>query len=407
MVAGIIGQGGAEFGKQRVAGLAEEGLRSVAGHDDFGYPVTPRHLDNARVTHRYIECDPDVFERIAESANEEIAAQGARQADSPARAHFVVKTLQTVIGEIAVIEVHAKRELAAKEPRLDERSQVILALRADLDPQPEFLAAPREGGWMKQIEIGLAHLGETDNRIHRTKPCAQRKVAGVFLIHPDDEVLAALHVARLGSSIDFLEKLQTLEAVLADFDAQHVEGFTGRNGQLPTNDPVAGFDVSMNFDFLNGELLGLVNAKFEVHGSGVGIGDAHHAQIGGAGGDVDVAFGAVKIFDRHRIRAETFGGKGVADIHGQAVRSQFVAPAANGGDDAHAIGEVRRAEGLVAGEFDRANLVLGAFVNMKAHDHRPGSRVENFDALFPLLQFEVNEAVIAIKLGQLVAVLLH
>ena len=64
-----------------------------------------------------------------------------------------------------MIQIDAERQFPTEEPWLDEGSEIILPLGADLDPQAEFLAAASESRRMKQIEITLADLDETNDGI--------------------------------------------------------------------------------------------------------------------------------------------------------------------------------------------------------------------------------------------------
>ena len=68
-----------------------------------------------------------------------------------------------------MISFDAERQLAAQEPWLDESRDNIFALSAELEPQPEFLAATSEGGRVKDIKVALLKLGEANDRIDRTE----------------------------------------------------------------------------------------------------------------------------------------------------------------------------------------------------------------------------------------------
>src|ERR1041385_3481392 len=106
----------------------------------------------------------DLLNGVTDAADEVIAPQRASQAQAAPDATFSVNVTGALEVQIAIIQLHAERELAIQKPRLDEGQDVILAFSADLNPQPEFLAAARERRRMEQIEVALRQLHEAHDR---------------------------------------------------------------------------------------------------------------------------------------------------------------------------------------------------------------------------------------------------
>jgi hypothetical protein len=137
-----------------------------------------------------IQADAHVFNGVADAADEEIAPQRARQAQARAGPGLVINIVRTLEIQLMPVKVHPQREFAVQKPRLDERKFVVLALGAELNEQPESLAAARERGRVEQVKITLGHFRVTDQRIHRTEAGAEHEVAGVLFLHVHDQILA-------------------------------------------------------------------------------------------------------------------------------------------------------------------------------------------------------------------------
>ena len=112
---------------------------------------------------------------------------------------------------------------------------------------------------------------------------------------------------------------------------------------------------------------------------------------------------AVEILDRLDVLGQALGREGVAHVHRQSVGAELGLAAAASVQGPQPGGDVRRAEQLVAGELDRADLVLRAFVDDEPDDHGPGRRIDELH----VLDLEINVALVAVKLGQLLLVLLE
>ena len=100
-----------------------------------------------------------------------------------------------------------------------------------------FWPPPWNHGGLKQVEIVLGDLGKAEDAVHGAKAGANGEVAGVLLVHPNDEVLAVGDIGRLGLGIHVLEELSSLEALLAQLHLHHVELFAWGNGQFTANAP--------------------------------------------------------------------------------------------------------------------------------------------------------------------------
>src|SRR5438094_4684531 len=103
-----------------------------------------RWRKNQRPMRTAVEEDAHVLQRVADAPDEKVAAQGAAEADAPARARFVIQILQALKVELAMIQIHSQLELPAQEPRLNERGNVILPLGSHRHVQAQFLAAAGE-----------------------------------------------------------------------------------------------------------------------------------------------------------------------------------------------------------------------------------------------------------------------
>src|SRR5215469_4896370 len=95
------------------------------------------------------------LEVIKDGATQKIAPQGAGQADARAGAGFVVNIVWAVEFKIVAVKVHAQRQLAVQEPRLDKSHRVLTVLAAQLDAHGKLLAGAGKIGGIKQIEIDL------------------------------------------------------------------------------------------------------------------------------------------------------------------------------------------------------------------------------------------------------------
>src|ERR1051326_431102 len=91
-----------------------------------------------------------------------------------------------------------------------------------------------------------------------------------------------------------------------------------------------------------------------------------------------------------------------ADVHRKAVRSELALDACV--HPAHPLNDLRGAEKLIAGELDRADLVLSCLGKVEADDHFPRCWLRQLRLAFEL---EINIAVVAVKLRQLFLVLLQ
>src|SRR5687767_13110672 len=65
--------------------------------------------------------DADVFERVADATDQEVAAERAAQADACTGAAFVIEAVNADVAEFAVIKVGAQLQFATEKVRLDER----------------------------------------------------------------------------------------------------------------------------------------------------------------------------------------------------------------------------------------------------------------------------------------------
>ena len=147
----------------------------------------------------------------------------------------------------------------------------------------------------------------------------------------------------------------------------------------------------------------LLDFEFEVHRAGFSVGNAQHDQIARGGGDINVTFGAIKIFDHFDVLGQSLGSEDIADIHRQSIGTEFKLSSLDRLYETDAIGDFVQRKNFVARELNRANFVLGAFIDDDTNDHRSGTRVDNLH----VFDFEIDVAMVAVKLGELLPVLLE
>ena len=397
----VPGDGRIQFGNQCVAAFSRERIRNI---DRTGGRIRWRCPGwQGRLRHRIVvKFDAHLLQRVADAADEKVAAQRASHAEAAADQGFAEEIVRAEVIQFAVVEVDVEVQLPLQKPRLDELGFKVFALRAVLDAQAEFLAGPGEGGRMEQIEVALVHLGVTDEGIHRAEARADGHVAGLFFLDTHDEVFPVGHVGRLGTCIHLAEVIQAFDAHLAVVDAHHVEHVAGRDGQFSADDAILGFDVAANLNFLDEGFLALVNFEFQIHRAAFRVGHLVDDQIARAGGDVNVAFGPVKILDCGGVLGQAVRGEGVAEIHLQAVRPELdFFQGVAGMRQAVGLRDVGGAEQNIPGVFDGAHFVLAAFKHIEPHDHRLRRGMRQFH----LLDFKINVALLVVELGQLFLVI--
>src|SRR4051812_24253393 len=106
-----------------------------------------------------------------------------------------------------MVEIDTELQLLAHEPGLDESCLVFAAHRTKGCLQAHLLATALEPWRVKQVEIILSHLSESEDAVHGTKAGTNGEVTGILLIDPDDQVLAVGNVGRLGLGVHVLEEL--------------------------------------------------------------------------------------------------------------------------------------------------------------------------------------------------------
>src|SRR4029077_17450790 len=110
------------------------------------------------------------------------------QADVPARFHLRIQIFHTLEGEVVAVKIRSELEFAPEEPRFSKRELIILTLGAELDAQPELLAAAGEVWRVKQVKITLAQFHEPNHGIHGAEPRAHREVARVLFFDANHHV---------------------------------------------------------------------------------------------------------------------------------------------------------------------------------------------------------------------------
>ena len=257
---------------------------------------------------------------------------------------------------------------------------------------------------MEQVEIALIYFRETDDGIDRTESSAHRQITGALFIDANHKVLVPRNrrFGRLWPQIHLLEVLQTFQTLLAYFHTYHVKHFARRHRQLTPHNFVLGFGVAANFNFFNVGPLSFIDLKFEVHRAGFCVWDPDHGQIARRGRDIDIALGAVEILHRLGILGHSLGREDIAHVHGQAVATKFMFAGLDSRHVTDAIGDFSHGKEFVAGELNRANLVLRTLIDHEPDDHCPWSRVQNLH----FLNLKVDVAVIAKKFPQLLLIVL-
>src|SRR5581483_5696063 len=263
---------------------------------------------------------------------------------------------------------------------------------------------------MEQIEIALRHFRKADQGIDGTEPRAQSQIPRIFLIHTNNEIAVSGNVGRFRAGIDLFEVLQSFEALFAALNADHIEYFTRRHRQLAPNDFVFGLGIAADFDLFDVGFLAFLNLKIQIHGAGVGVGNAHHRQAAAGRAHIDVSFGAINVLDVFGVLLEALGREDVAHVHQQAVGTDFTPLTFHGVNLAQAVGDISGAENFVAREFDGSHVVLCAFVNDEADHHRARRGIKEFD----FLDLEIQVAplpwfagAIAVEVRQLLLVFLE
>ena len=164
---------------------------------------------------------------------------------------------------------------------------------------------------MEEIEIALGNLDESDDRVDRTEPGADGKVAGVLLFESDVEVATVGNVRLLIARFHFtLEVLQTVQPALADLDADGVVDLARRHGQFAADDLVLGLGVALDLDLFDQDLLGFADDILDVDRACLDVGPLDRGDRG-----VDVASRTVGVLDRFDRLGKSFGGEGVSGHH--------------------------------------------------------------------------------------------
>src|SRR5262245_34632970 len=127
---------------------------------------------------------------------------------------------------------------------------------------------------MEQVEVALRNLREADQRIDRAEARTKREVPRILLVDRNNQVLATGNwgIRILRASIHFFEILQTLEALFAALNANHVESLAWGYRQLTPDHFVLCFRIAADLNLLNDVLLTLVDLKIQIHRAGLGIG---------------------------------------------------------------------------------------------------------------------------------------
>src|ERR1019366_4966687 len=101
---------------------------------------------------------------------------------------------------------------------------------------------------------------------------------------------------------------------------------------------------------------------------------------------IDIALGAVEIPHRLEVLGDAVRLKRVAQVHRQSVGADLGFAAAGHMRGPHALRDLSGAEELVAGEFDRSDLVFDSLIDNEPDDHGPGGWVEELD----VFDLEIN-----------------
>src|SRR5574338_1671795 len=164
--------------------------------------------------------------------------------------------------------------------RLSQRKQVILLLGSVLDPGSEFLTAAGKCRPVKKIEIALSELDESEQALYRAEACPEVECAGPFLLHLDEQILAARDPGVLGISIHFLEIAEVIESLLAGLDTNRVEDIAGKNEDFAAEHLVLGASIPRDVDPFDKGALALVDV----------VGEIDHTRAGGGSlrQDIDI-----------------------------------------------------------------------------------------------------------------------
>src|SRR5205814_5694604 len=191
------------------------------------------------------------------------------------------------------------------------------------------------------------------------------------------------------------EILESLEALLAQLHANHVEDLARRYRQFAPNHLVFRLGVAADFDFFDLGWLALLHLIDQVHRASFGIGvldrlDPNPVPVAFA----DITVRAVKVLDRFNVPFQALGRENLRFEHPRFDRSA---------QHDRALADLVRRELDVAFELDRADFVALAFVNDEPDDHPPGGEIVELD----LLDFKIDVTLVPITILQLLLVFLE
>ncbi len=142
--------------------------------------------------------------------------------------------------------------------------------------------------------------------------------------------------------------------------------------------------------------------KFQIHRARLHVRNVRGAQRRSPH-NVNVTLAAVKILDGLRVLVQAAGRENVAGVHGQAVRAELALGMLEVVDRLQAAMDFLRIKKFIAGEGDRADLVLPSFINVKANHHFVGRRVIELH----VLDFKIKITATVVKFGEQVAIVLE
>src|SRR5579862_7954705 len=203
--------------KQMITRLFQNGIRYIGWRKYWqrSLPAMPAA----------VQINAHVLDGVTNGTDEEVAPQGAGQADAHPGAGFIKNIVGTFEIPLMPVQIHVQLEFAIQKPRFAEQEFVILALAAQLDEQSRPLASAREGGRVEQIKVVLLDFGKTNQGIHRTESGAKRDFTGVLFLDVHHQVFPPgnRRIGRLRLHVDAAEILQAVQPLLADIYAHHVE----------------------------------------------------------------------------------------------------------------------------------------------------------------------------------------
>src|SRR5207249_5680545 len=243
----------------------------------------------------------------------------------------------------------------------------------------------------------LRHSDVTEELVDGAEADAKIKIAGGSLFHIDNQVFQVRHVRGLDAGLYFArdEILQSLAALLAQFDAVHVKHLARRDGQFAPDHLVLRLGISANLNYFNPGGLALLDLVDQVDRAplGVGVPDCRNRNPFPLSLP-DISVRAVKILDRLDVLLETLGRKNLPLEHPWPYRSA---------EDHDSLTDLFGGEPGVALEFHGPDLVTLAFINDEADRHARGTeRVE-----LHLPDLEVDVALVPVEILQLLLVFLE